>query len=737
MTSPSLTDLLVRQPMQRGHFAPVIGRDGRSAAFCTRRSNAGSGSTRYSATGVPTTAVGMSVHVVDLASGEIQTLGDRESTCWRPSFSPDGDSVAFFMATGDGPPQLWVHSLVSGSSRLAAHAELRPKLWAGDAPIWAEDGQSILVPVRPASLDLRVSTSATAASAEDRDLRVTIMRSRRRHSAAAAAHYRRDNWCTVARVDVSTGQTAGVLDESVDPPPAVFQVSPTGTWLSYLSVYRRNESGLVHDLVVVRLGEDMPRTVATGLKVPADQYFLHSYLWHPHRDRLFWIEDGTVRVLDLSDPDAAPDEVDLGEKKPVWPMSFTTDGALVVGVQAEGDEGGDTLAALAVVDPSSEGSIRNLAVPDELRHVGVVEARPGVVWQPDSTTAVAVIGRDREGGVAIAALTAGEDPQRVWQGPGRMTSIGADSQGRLVVLYEDLNVPPDLFRVDPMRNFLERLTAVEPALVDQPIGVTHVVHTEARIHGAAQTLRTSVITPAVERLAKRPTIVIGYPGARCSLDVGEYGAGTAGLPTAAFLLLGFRIVLVDLPLGPRRPTVSLADEIAELVDAQLDSASFGGPGLGPLVVLGHSYGAYGMAQLLTRSRRFAAGIGISGMYDVAGYGAHLDLQTGLTKWNYVVGGQGRMGVDPWEDPRRYLDDSPFYTADRISAPILLIHGDQDRTYPVVESTKLFSAIEHLGVSPVELAVYHGQAHALEEWSVHVQLDMINRITDFCERTVIV
>ncbi len=205
-----------------------------------------------------------------------------------------------------------------------------------------------------------------------------------------------------------------------------------------------------------------------------------------------------------------------------------------------------------------------------------------------------------------------------------------------------------------------------------------------------------------------------------------------GLPTAAYLMLGFRVALLDLPLELRAPG-SRADEIARVVELQIEGANSAGADLGILVFLGHSYGAYGMAQVLTRSKALMAGVGINGMYDLASYGAYLDLRSGLTKWNYVVSGQGGMSSDPWENPQGYLDDSPFYRADRISAPLLLIHGDDDM-YPVDESTRLFSAVEHLGLTSAELAVDHGEGHNVSLWSIDSQLDAINRMAEFCDRS---
>lgn len=120
------------------------------------------------------------------------------------------------------------------------------------------------------------------------------------------------------------------------------------------------------------------------------------------------------------------------------------------------------------------------------------------------------------------------------------------------------------------------------------------------------------------------------------------------------------------------------------------------------------------------------------MYDLAGYGAHIDLDTRLTKWAYVTSGQGRMDLDPWTALPTYTTNSPFYTADQIATPLLLIHGGADPMYPAAESTKLFSALEHLAKAPTELVIYRQEGHTPSTWSLSAAEDALARICSFLD-----
>ncbi len=101
-----------------------------------------------------------------------------------------------------------------------------------------------------------------------------------------------------------------------------------------------------------------------------------------------------------------------------------------------------------------------------------------------------------------------------------------------------------------------------------------------------------------------------------------------------------------------------------------------------VAVGGHSYGAFMTANLLAHTDLFKAGIARSGAYNRT-----------LTPFGF----QGEERTY-WEAPEVYNNMSPFSHADKIKAPLLLIHGDADNnsgTFPI-QSERLYSAIKGLG-----------------------------------------
>jgi len=189
--------------------------------------------------------------------------------------------------------------------------------------------------------------------------------------------------------------------------------------------------------------------------------------------------------------------------------------------------------------------------------------------------------------------------------------------------------------------------------------------------------------------------------------------------THAYLLAGHGFAVLEpsipLPKGPAEPLAGLgAPVIAAIEEAQRQ----GWVAQTPPLLLGHSFGGYAVAGLLAQSDRFAAGIAVSGLYDLsAGYGGfdpRGNPQMAGISLTMPVGwyesGNGRMGAAPWQDPERYRRNSPFFSIERIRAPLMLIHGELDYA-PVYQAERMFTALHRLG-RDVQLVRYAGESHVL-------------------------
>ena len=82
------------------------------------------------------------------------------------------------------------------------------------------------------------------------------------------------------------------------------------------------------------------------------------------------------------------------------------------------------------------------------------------------------------------------------------------------------------------------------------------------------------------------------------------------------------------------------------------------------------------------------------------------LAYGIDHWESIA---TDMGGPPWAIPEYYREHSPLSYVDRVQAPVLILHGEEDQTCPLLEAEMLFVALRWQR-KPVEWVRYPGEAH---------------------------
>lgn len=222
---------------------------------------------------------------------------------------------------------------------------------------------------------------------------------------------------------------------------------------------------------------------------------------------------------------------------------------------------------------------------------------------------------------------------------------------------------------------------------------------------------------------KHPVLLWAYPR--------EFGdAATAGQvrgsldrfttvsgPSHLLLLTQGYAILDD----PTMPIVGVADQANDTYVEQLVASAeaavqklveMGVADRDRIGVGGHSYGAFMTANLLAHTDLFRAGIARSGAYNrtLTPFGFQAERRTF------------------WEAPDVYAKLSPFWHADKIKEPILMMHGEADDntgTYPI-QSERFYAALKGHGAT-VRYVTLPLEAHgyAARESVLHTVTEMLN------------
>jgi dipeptidyl aminopeptidase/acylaminoacyl peptidase len=136
-----------------------------------------------------------------------------------------------------------------------------------------------------------------------------------------------------------------------------------------------------------------------------------------------------------------------------------------------------------------------------------------------------------------------------------------------------------------------------------------------------------------------------------------------------------------------------------------------------VAVGGHSYGAFMTANLLAHTKLFKAGIARSGAYNrtLTPFGFQAEERT------------------YWQAPEVYYNMSPFMFANKISTPLLMIHGEMDNnsgTFPI-QSERLYNAVKgHGGTVRFVLLPYESHGYAAKENVLHMLWEQDNWLNKY-------
>jgi dipeptidyl aminopeptidase/acylaminoacyl peptidase len=278
--------------------------------------------------------------------------------------------------------------------------------------------------------------------------------------------------------------------------------------------------------------------------------------------------------------------------------------------------------------------------------------------------------------------------------------IGPDSQ-TFLTWHQSVTEPPNAFRRTLGKSV--DAPAGEALFPSSSIAITHIPDPTPAVRAIKKRLVkykradgldlsfTLYTPPGYQEGTRVPTILYAYP-----LDFADASmAGqVAGSQKTFTTLRGYRLLLLagyaiidnaSFPIigDPKKAYDTYLEQLVADAKAAVDEAvRLGVADPDRIGVNGHSHGGLMTANLVAHSDLFRAGVAESGSYN---------------KTQVPFGFQNeRRSV--WEASDVYLKVSPFFSADRLKTPLLIMHGAEDANpgTPTSESIKLYEAIRGNG-----------------------------------------
>jgi dipeptidyl aminopeptidase/acylaminoacyl peptidase len=234
---------------------------------------------------------------------------------------------------------------------------------------------------------------------------------------------------------------------------------------------------------------------------------------------------------------------------------------------------------------------------------------------------------------------------------------------------------------------------------------------------------TLYLPPGYKQGQRQPVIIWAYPREFGDPDSASQITGSPNRFTIVtgyshlFLLLSGYAILDNPTMPIVGPGETANDHYVEQLVASAEAAidKVVDMGIGDrdrIGVGGHSYGAFMTANLLAHSRLFRAGFAESGAYNRS-----------LTPFGF----QSERRTF-WEVPDLYARMSPFWYAQDLKDPILLMHGEADDnsgTFPI-QSERFYMALKGQGATVRYVTLpFEAHGYAGRETLLHILAERIN------------
>lgn len=607
------------------------------------------------------------LRLVETGGGEPRHLTRGQVRDGSPRWSPDGATIAFLGSRSDGSLQIMLLPLAGGEPYALTHLH-----HGAGTPVWSLDGTQI-------AFAARVTPEGADANAP----RVA----RRLRTFLNGSGYIGDGCWHLFIADVASGETRRITDGDWHHFSPAW--SPDGTKIACIST-RRDDWDLewVWDVFTCNTdGSDLvPVTRSAGVcQGPA---------WSPDGRQIAYYDNGNPGTGSTEDyhlhtiPAAggAPTNlsghldrgVNVGEPPtPATPPLWSPDGQ----------------SLLAVLNFAGNAHCYRCSTDGEATRVigGTSDA-----WGPSGAGSTGWPSMSADGSRLAFAWTGPDSPAAIWmyhplgsaRHPPTQTDYHELTRSNHWVADEIAHSNPARFTVtadDGKR--VESLLWLPPGkrAADGPFP------TLLHLHGGPHGATGEQFGAAIQMLAGHGFAVV---------SVNFRGSAGYGKPFA-------ETILADWGAKEHADAMAAIDDLIARGVADPDR----------LGVYGGSYGGYMTNYVITHTGRFRAAVTMATISDLATLSGTTD------QWESV---DFDSGGPPWEREAYYREHSAMPRVTRITTPLLILHGEEDRTCHVTEAEQLFTALRKLR-REVEFVRYPGESHGFMRGRPRTQRDAHARL----------
>ncbi|MDX2414879.1 MAG: prolyl oligopeptidase family serine peptidase, partial [Bacteroidales bacterium] len=220
---------------------------------------------------------------------------------------------------------------------------------------------------------------------------------------------------------------------------------------------------------------------------------------------------------------------------------------------------------------------------------------------------------------------------------------------------------------------------------------------------------------------KYPMIVYIYEIRSTGLHRYTSPSDASAYNTSNYTTNGFFIFQPDIVYKTNHPGESAVDCVVPAVEEVLKTGMIDKDQIG---IMGHSWGAYQTAFIITQTNLFSAAVAGAPLIDMISMYNEVYWNSGSPNQNIFETSQGRLREPWWNLMDEYMDNSPMFNADKIKTPLLVAFGNKDGAVDWHQGIEMFTTMRRME-KPYIMLVYEGENHGLRKKE---------NMKDYCRKT---
>ncbi|HZX67600.1 MAG TPA: prolyl oligopeptidase family serine peptidase, partial [Candidatus Elarobacter sp.] len=297
--------------------------------------------------------------------------------------------------------------------------------------------------------------------------------------------------------------------------------------------------------------------------------------------------------------------------------------------------------------------------------------------------------------------------------------LAAKHADRYLFARESFRNYRNLWSADASFGHLARVTDANPQQAKYRWGTERLVDYK---NARGEPMRAVMLVPDGLRPDKKAPMLVYFYETWSSTFHQFFSPAPGTSPNfARYVSNGYVVLFPDVHYRNGHPGASAMECIIPAVDAALrtnyaDPARVG--------IAGHSWAAYQINYMLTKTHRFRAAEAGAAVDDMFSAYSGIRLESGVVRESQYEHTQSRIGATPWDRPDLYLENSGLFGIKNITTPYLTIHNELDGAVPQFQGIEFITAMRRLG-KEAYLFSFDGEDHNLrgreqqKYWTVHL------------------